>query len=149
MILIDANVLVYAHRAELPQHPPIEEFMQELLADQRPFGVPEIALSSFVRIVTQRAFHPPSSTADALDFCTALLSSPNCVVLQPGKRHWEIFDRLCRATNAAGKLVPDAYLAAFAVDRDAEWVTADRDFGKFPGLTWRLLPENRRRTNRR
>lgn len=147
MLLIDVNVLVYAHRSELPQHPSISDFINDLLVEQRPFGIPEIALSSFVRIVTQRAFHPPSDTAKALDFCAAMTSAASCIVVQPGERHWAIFDRLCRATNATGKLVPDAYLAAFAVDRDAEWVTADRDFGKFPGLTWRLMPENRRRTN--
>ncbi|HEV2293304.1 MAG TPA: type II toxin-antitoxin system VapC family toxin [Tepidisphaeraceae bacterium] len=149
MLLLDVNLLVYAHRTELPQHPAVAEFVKALLTDERAFGVPQIALSSFVRIVTQRAFHPPSPTSEALDFCAAMTSAPNCIIVQPGERHWAIFDQLCRVTNATGKLVPDAYLAAFAIDRDDEWVTADRDFGKFPGLTWRLLPENRRRTNPR
>ncbi len=147
MLLIDVNVLVYAHRAELPQHPPFARFLEGLLAEERSFGVPEIALSSFVRVVTQPAFRPPSTTAEALDFCAALKSSPRCMIVQPSGRHWAIFDRLCRAAGARGKLVPDAYLAAFALDLDAEFVTADRDFGKFPGLRWRLLPEGRARTN--
>jgi len=55
----------------------------------------------------------------------------------PGPRHWEIFDRLCRAVDARGNLVPDAYLAALAVESGSEWITGDRDFSRFPGLRWR------------
>jgi predicted nucleic acid-binding protein len=57
--------------------------------------------------------------------------------VRPGPRHWQIFADLCRATNARGNLVADAYLAALAIEWDSEWVTADGDFGRFPGLRWR------------
>jgi predicted nucleic acid-binding protein len=65
------------------------------------------------------------------------MRSPRCARIEPGAAHWAIFDRLCRATNATGPLVPDAYLAAMAIESGCEWVTADRDFSVFPGLTWR------------
>jgi predicted nucleic acid-binding protein len=55
----------------------------------------------------------------------------------PGVRHWEIFDRLCRAAGAKGSLVADAYLAALAIESGSEWITTDRDFSRFPGLRWR------------
>lgn len=59
------------------------------------------------------------------------------MVVAPGPRHWEIFDRLCRAAEAKGSLVPDAYLAALAIESGSEWITTDRDFSRFPGLRWR------------
>jgi toxin-antitoxin system PIN domain toxin len=137
VILLDVNVLVYAHRADSPEHPTFREFLDELLNGGSAFGVPEMVLSSVVRIATQSFQKPPSTTKDALEFCLSVRSSPKCHVLFPSPAHWSIFDRLCRAINAKGNLVADAYLAAFAIDRGDTWVTADADFGKFPGLTWR------------
>ena len=57
--------------------------------------------------------------------------------MTPGPRHWEIFARLCRESEARGNLVPDAYLAALAIESGCEWVTTDRDFSRFPGLRWK------------
>jgi len=57
--------------------------------------------------------------------------------LAPGKRHWAIFTRLCRDVEAKGNLVPDAYLAALAIESGCEWVTTDRDFARSSGLRWR------------
>lgn len=57
--------------------------------------------------------------------------------MSPGERHWEIFTRLCRSARARGNLVPDAYLAALAIESGTEWITTDRDYARFPGLRWR------------
>jgi toxin-antitoxin system PIN domain toxin len=150
MQLLDVNVLVYAFRDELPQHLPALAFLDSLVNGDDPFGVPELSLSALVRIVTQKPWQPPSPAADVLAFCSVLRAAPTCLVVQPTERHWDIFDRICRATGAKGKLVADAYYAAFAIDRDAEWVTTDRDFATFPGLRWRLLlPDNQVFTNPR
>ncbi|MEK7270556.1 MAG: PIN domain-containing protein, partial [Planctomycetota bacterium] len=62
---------------------------------------------------------------------------PNCVLLSPGKRHWDIFSGLCRKAGAKGNLIADAYLAALAIETGSEWITTDRDFARFPGLKWR------------
>jgi predicted nucleic acid-binding protein len=56
--------------------------------------------------------------------------------VRPGPRHWEIFVDLCRAGRATGKLVPDAFHAAVAIEHGCEWVTTDADFSRFPGFRW-------------
>jgi predicted nucleic acid-binding protein len=66
-----------------------------------------------------------------------LREQPNRVQLEPGPRHWEIFERLCRESGAKGNLVADAYLAALAIESGCEWVTTDRDYSRFKGLRWR------------
>ncbi len=73
----------------------------------------------------------------ALRFACELRSHPHCVVVAPGSRHWEIFVRLCRTANIKGNLLPDAYLAALAIESGSEWITTDRDYSRFPGLRWR------------
>ena len=91
-----------------------------------------------MRVATHpRIFSPPAPVEQALAFATALRTQPNAVVLAPGPRHWEIFERLCQAASAKGNLVADAYLAALAIETGSEWITTDRDFSRFPGLRWR------------
>jgi len=84
-----------------------------------------------------RVFDPPDLVAAALAFADAVRSQPGAIPVTPGDRHWAIFADLCRATEARGNLVPDAYLAALAIESGAEFITADRDFSRFPGLRWR------------
>ncbi len=101
-------------------------------------AVSELVLSGFVRVVTHpRVFDPPDTAEAALAFADAVRSRPGVVLIGPGDRHWAIFANLCRATEARGNLVPDAYLAALAIEAGAEFITADRDFSRFPGLRWR------------
>lgn len=137
MLLLDVNILVLAHRVDFAANAPIRAWMENVLSAGNLFGVPSLALSGFLRIVTRKPFDPPTPINDALDYCARFRDCPHCRVIQPGPRHWEIFDRLCRKTRAAGNLVPDAYFAAMAIELDCEWVSMDRDFSKFPGLTWR------------
>jgi hypothetical protein len=94
--------------------------------------------TGFIRIVTHpRIFKLPTGWEDALRFSSELRNQPNCVVVTPGARHWEIFTGLCRAAGVKGNLVPDAYLAALAIESGSEWITTDRDYRRFPGLRWR------------
>jgi len=62
---------------------------------------------------------------------------PSCVPVVPGPRHWSIFCRLCREASTRGNRIPDAFLAALAIESGSEWITTDRGFGRFPGLRWR------------
>ncbi len=102
------------------------------------YGVSDLVLSGFVRIVTHpRVFAYPSRPDRALEFASVLRQQPNAVPLAAGPRHWEIFVRLCRDAGAKGNLVPDAYVAALAIESGSELVTTDRDFARFPGLRWR------------
>src|SRR5438552_713089 len=138
MLMIDANVLVYAYRQAAPEHRSYLRWLQECVNSDQPFGMADLVLSGFVRIATHpKVFDPPSPLEPAIRFAEALRSRPNCVTISPGPRHWDIFTRLCRAVNARCNLVPDGYLAALAIESGSEWVTTDRDYSRFPGLRWR------------
>jgi hypothetical protein len=109
-----------------------------MVESDEPVGLSELALSGFVRIATHpRVFSPPAPVDRALEFADALRAQRNAVIVAPGARHWDIFDRLCRTSGAKGNLVADAYLAALAIESGSEWITTDRDFSRFPGLRWR------------
>jgi uncharacterized protein len=138
LILPDVNVLVYSHRTDSPQHNAYLDWLEGIARSESAFGLSELVLSGFVRVVTHpRVFSPPSTIEVALDFCEVLRSQPNCVLISPGDRHWEIFVRLCKESRPKGNLVSDAYLAALAIESGSEWITTDRDYSRFPGLHWR------------
>jgi len=138
MVLVDVNVLVYAHRRDAPGHREHLAWLRQVATGDEPFGLSELVLSGFLRVVTHpRIFSPPSRLADALRFVEELRARPNAVLVSPGDRHWGIFTDLCRRTEARGNLVPDASLAALAIESGSEWITTDRDYARFPGLRWR------------
>ena len=134
----DVNVLVHAHREESPRHDPYKRWLHALVNGDQAFGLSGLVLSGFLRVVTHpRIFNPPTPVAIALDFASALVDAPHRVAIEPGPRHWGIFVRLCRECDARGNLVPDAYLAALAIESGCEFVTEDRDFARFGGLRLR------------
>jgi toxin-antitoxin system PIN domain toxin len=138
MRLADVNVLVYASRADAPQHAAHRAWVEALVASDEAYAVSDHVLAGFVRVVTHpRVFHPPTPLAAALAFAMAFRDRPNAVPVQPGARHWGIFLRLCQAADARGNLVPDAWLAALAVESGCEFVTTDRDYARFPDLRWK------------
>ena len=137
MFLIDVNVLVYAHRQESTDHEAYLEWLEGVIDSDQAYGVSEHVLAGFLRVVTHPSvFDPPSRLDDALNFAIRLREQPNAVSVAPGPRHWEIFTRLCRESGATGNLIPDAFLAALAIESGSEWVTTDRDFSRFSGLRW-------------
>ena len=137
MLAPDANILVYAHREELPEHDACRGWLEETLSADAAFGLFDLVLSGFLRVVTHpRIFRTPTPLARALEFADTLRMQPNCVVVHPGPRHWAIFERLCREAGAKGNIVADAYLAALAIEAGCEWVTTDRDYSRFAGLRW-------------
>lgn len=138
MELPDVNVLVYAFRSDAPEHAAHHAWLTRLVDGDAPFGLADLVASSFLRVATHpRVFDPPTPLGEALGFIEALRQRPNCVPIAPGPRHWMLFVRLCRAAGAKGNLVPDAYLAALAIEAGCEWITTDRDYSRFPGLRWR------------
>jgi toxin-antitoxin system PIN domain toxin len=138
VLLPDVNVLVYAHREDTRDHPRFREWLEGVVNGPEAFGLSDLVLSGFLRIVTHpRVFANPTPLERALEFVDALRSAPNRVGLEPGARHWEIFARLCRDANARGNLVPDAWFAALAIESGSEWITTDRDYARFPELRWR------------
>ncbi len=138
MVLLDVNVLVYAHRQDAPNHRAYFNWLEALVNSDQAYSLSDLVLSSFIRVVTHpRVFSPPSTTSQALTFVQELRTQPNCVVVMPGERHWDIFCRLCKEAEVKGNLVPDAYLAALAIESGSEWITTDRDYSRFPGLHFR------------
>ena len=138
MIVTDVNVLVYAYRGEAVHHERFRRWLEMVTNGDEAFALSDVVLSGFVRVVTHpRIFRPPSPIDHALGFARDLLSQPNCIMIRPGPRHWSVFARLCRESGATGNLVPDAYLAALAIEAGCELVTTDRDFARFKGLRWR------------
>ena len=138
MILLDVNVLVGAYRSDAERH---DEYREWLFAETRSgaaFGISEPVLVGFLRIVTHpRVFARPSPLPAAMEFADALLALPGCRLLRAGSRYWEILRHTCAHADARGNLVPDAAHAALALEHDCVWITADRDFARFPGLRWR------------
>ena len=84
-----------------------------------------------------KVFTQPTPLSQALDFCEALRSRPNATILSPGPRHWRIFTSLCVSAGARGNLIPDAYLAALAIETGSELITTDGDYRRFDGLRLR------------
>lgn len=138
MVLPDVNILIYAYRTDSPGHAAYRAWLDGTVGANEAFGLADVVASGFLRVVTHpRVFDPPSPIEHALTFVEALRGQPNCVPVAPGSRHWSIFARLCRQAGARGNLVPDAYLAAMAIEAGCEWITTDRDYSRFPGLRWR------------
>ncbi len=141
MVLPDVNVLVSAYRDDAVAHASCYKWLRNVFEGEEPFGVSDIVLSGFLRIVTHPGiFILPSPADDALEFIDEMRDQPHCVPVSPGQRHWEIFSRLYLEVGARGNLVPDAYLAALAIESGCEWITLDRDFARFEGLRWNLPP---------
>ena len=92
-------------------------------------------LSGVLRIVTHpRVFRDPTPIETAIKYIRGLRERPNCMQVAPGEQHWEIFMRLVQAVGCKGNLIPDAWLAALAIESGTEWITTDRDYARFPGL---------------
>ena len=148
MLLLDVNVLVHAHRQDAPDHPKYRAWLEAILGADSAYGVSDLVLSGFLRVVTHpRVFREPTPLENALSFVHEVRDRPNAVGIVPGPRHWEIFTRLCRECGVRGNLVPDAWLAALAVESGCEWVTTDRDFARFPGLRWKNPLQTTRRAD--
>lgn len=139
MVLPDVNILVQAFREDSPRYSEIRPWFEKLVSSESSFGLSELVLSSFLRVVTHpRVFDPPTPLEEALGFVQTLRGLPNCALMAPGPRHWAIFTRLCHDSAAAGNLIPDAYLAALAIESGSEWITTDPNFARFAGLQWSM-----------
>jgi toxin-antitoxin system PIN domain toxin len=126
------NVLVYAHREDAVDHADYRSRIETIVNGVEPFGLVDVVLSGFLRVVTHpRVFATPTPMLQALKFVEVLRSRPNAVPIAPGPRHWDIFSSLCRMAGTRGNLVPDAFLAALAIESGSEWLTTDRGFARF------------------
>jgi hypothetical protein len=117
MLLFDVNVLIYATHENAVDHQRYRDWLDAVINGTSAFGVADLVLSGYLRIITNRkVFAQPATIEDAIAVTEKIRTHPNCVVIAPGPRHWDIFVDLCTRANARGNLVPDAYLAALAIE---------------------------------
>jgi uncharacterized protein len=138
MILIDANLLIYAVNRDSPVHRESREWLEEVLQGAEPVGFAWIVLLAFLRLTTRRGlFDHPLSIKGALDLVDSWLDQPAATTVHPGRDHARILRQLLLASDVGGNLTTDAHLAALAIEQNAELYSDDRDFRRFAGLRWR------------
>jgi toxin-antitoxin system PIN domain toxin len=138
VLCLDVNVLVYAHRSDVPEHERYRSLVADWANGLEPVGLSGVVLSGFVRVVTnRRVFALPTPTADAWGFVDQLLDAPAAMLLQTSERHWTHVRRLANDIDARGPDIADAHVAAYALDNNATFISADRGFARFRRLTWR------------
>ena len=135
MILLDANLLLYAYDSTAPEHQKARDWLEGVLAKPEPVLFPWHSIHEFLRITTNpRAWRSPLTMEEAEAIVDEWLSLPNVLVPSPGPRHWTILRGLLADSQCRGPLVTDAVLAALALEHGAELCTNDRDFSRFAEL---------------
>jgi len=135
MILVDANILLYAVNASAGQHEPARRWLEHTLSSGDELGFPWIVLLAFLRISTHPAIlEKPLPISTALEFVDSWLKQPGSSIVHPGRRHWEILRNFIDIAGTGGNLTTDAHIAALAMENSAKLCSADYDFKRFPGL---------------
>ena len=137
MILIDANLLVYAHVRSFPQHEQARRWLDVEINERTRVGLPWHSLLAFLRIVTNpRIFERPEGIADAWAQVKAWLDCETVWIPDPTERHCDILGHLLSGSAIQANLVPDAHLAALAIEHGLILCSTDGDFGRFRDLRW-------------
>jgi toxin-antitoxin system PIN domain toxin len=135
MILVDANLLLYAYNTDAPEHKAAKKWLEDTLALPSPFGLSWITITAFIRISTNpRAFPKPLKIKEAIEIITELLDHPTVTILQPTERHWDLLKQMLVKGQVSGPLTTDAQVATLAIEHGATLYTTDRDFARFPKL---------------
>ena len=138
MILIDANLLLYAYDPRATEHERSRQWLEQTLSGSELVRFTSVTLWAFLRIATNpRVFEHPLTVTEALEAVTSWLAQPIAAVVDPGERHWDVLRDVAREGQASGPMVMDAVLAAIAIEPGATLYTTDRDFARFPGLAWK------------
>jgi toxin-antitoxin system PIN domain toxin len=139
VVVVDANVLLYAVDTESSHHKPSRSWLDGSLGGSEAVGLAWVALLAFIRIGTSPGILPtPMSADEATEQVQTWLGAPAAVVAEPTARHADLLRGLLRETGTAGNLTTDAHLAALAIEHGADIVSYDRDFARFPGVRHRL-----------
>jgi toxin-antitoxin system PIN domain toxin len=135
MILLDANILLYAYDRASERHQAAARWLETALTGAEPVGVSWTVVLAFLRVTTsRRMLREPLPMTEAVSVVSQWLERPNVHVIQPGQRHWTVLGALLVETQIRGADVMDSHLAALALEHGATVVTRDRDFARFPGL---------------
>jgi toxin-antitoxin system PIN domain toxin len=135
VILVDANLLLYAYHPRAAQHDAARRWLEETLSGSDPVAFSWPTILAFLRIGTNHhVFERPLDMKEACAIVSSWLTLPTVTVLSPGEEHWKILERVLTSAQIAGPLVSDAALAALAMEHGATLATTDRDFARFGGL---------------
>lgn len=138
MILVDANLLIYAKGADFPQHRGAASWLESVLSADSRAGLPWASLLAFLRVSTNpRVLSRPLTMVQAWAQVDEWLRLPGVWIPQPTDQHPKVLGEVLSASNAAGNLVSDAHVAALALEHGLEVFTTDSDYARFPGVRWR------------
>ena len=137
MILVDANILLYAEDSLHPHNREARAWWDEQLSGSRSVCLCWTVLSAFIRIATNpRVFDYPLSLEQAVARVQSWLEQPCARVVRPTDRHWTVFQQMLSDGQAVANLVTDAHLAALAIEHGCQLASTDSDFARFPRLKW-------------
>jgi uncharacterized protein len=142
MKLLDVNVVLSGHRADHPDHAVARPWMDNLMASGEQFGVPWMVWWSFLRLSSHpRVFAVPTPLEECFEFIAAVRARPGHIAVEGGAHHLDCLRGVCEGGEVSADLMPDAVLAALAVEHGGEVVSFDRDFARFPDVRW-IRPES-------
>jgi len=137
LILVDANILIYARVSSFAEHQLARGWLDRQLNGIPRVGLPWASLLAFLRIVTNpRVFERPEPIADAWGQVVTWLACDTAWMPEPTERHGEILGELFALPGVYANLVPDAHLAALAMEHGLTLCSTDGDFARVPGLSW-------------
>ena len=135
MILIDANLLLYAYDRASPHHDRAKLWLESALNGLEPVGFGWVTLLAFLRLTTNpRVFQRPLAVADAVGIVQWWLRLPAVGVVEPTQNHLPLLLGAATDGQARGPMLMDAHVAALAIEHGAMLCTTDRDFARYPGL---------------
>ncbi len=138
MIVVDANILIYAIDEDSSRHREAKSWLEKTLSGKEVIGLAWVVALAFLRLTTRAGISAkPLSIEAALDVLAEWLDHPNISILQPGPQHAHILRTLLLRTGGGGNLTTDAHLAALAIEHGAQLYSFDHDFARFPELKWR------------
>ena len=138
MIVLDANLLLYAYDGKSLHHSKAYAWVTQIFSEPDPIGLPWQTISAFLRISTNNKLPGNRySVEEAAQVVDEWVTRPNVRILSPGDDHWRLFRRMVVEGQASGALVSDARLAALTIEYGGVLHTTDRDFARFPDLRWK------------
>lgn len=137
MILLDANILLYAYNSDAPQYETVSSWLEGHLTGPDLIGLTWPTLWAFIRISTNpRIWSNPKPIAEAVGIARDLVALPGVVVVQPGSRHLQLLEETASSAGTAGAGLTDAVLAALAIENGATLASTDSNFSRFENLRW-------------
>jgi toxin-antitoxin system PIN domain toxin len=138
VIVLDANILLYAYDADSDKHTTARAWVEQVFSDASPVGLPWQTVAAFMRVVTNpRLTGKRFTVAEVVELVEQWVNQPNVRLLGPGDNHWSFFRQMMVDGQVRGPLVTDAQLAALTIEYGGMLHTTDRDFSRFPGLRWK------------